>query len=171
MLGLPKPTNNDGVAFRCRLLDAAQGAAQVQATRVYYFDAAGKQQHTGSGGFCRRSAEWVSLPSFNATAIDKLEFDDTYSPADLVDMGWLQQFEPRRLVGAFLFVMQVPARKLRTCCRSPRVKTSRIKVSQRFPSSTANSSGSNESSATTNDLETQRQPETGVVEKGAVRMG
>jgi hypothetical protein len=90
MHGLPTPSGNNGVTFRFRLLDAAQGAAQVQATRVYYLDAAGVQQHTGSGGFRRRSGELVSLPSTNATAIEKLEFADNYSTANLVDMGWVR---------------------------------------------------------------------------------
>jgi hypothetical protein len=88
---LRSPTNNDGVAFRFRLLKAAQGANQVQATRIYYLDAAGTQQHTGSGGFRRRSGEEVIIPSANASAIEKLEFADTLSTADLVDMGWVSQ--------------------------------------------------------------------------------
>lgn len=96
MNGLPRPTNNDGVAFRFRLLPAAQGAAQQQATRIYYLDAAGSQQHTGSGGFRRRSGDWVSHPSTNATAIEKLEFADNFSTDDLVDMGWVR-CQPLRL--------------------------------------------------------------------------
>lgn len=109
MLGLPKLTNNDGVAFRFRLLPAAQGAAQVQATRVYYLDAAGVQQHTGSGGFRRRSGEWISHPSNNATAVEKLQFADNYSTADLVDMGWVRR---QPVCFKTLYNTDFPARKV-----------------------------------------------------------
>ena len=68
MHGLPKPTNNDGVAFRFRLLAAAQGAAQVQATRIYYLDAAGNQQHTGQLG--SNNTTNGTAPSANASFPD-----------------------------------------------------------------------------------------------------
>ena len=114
MHGLPKLTNNHGVAFRLRLPAAAQGVAQAQATRIYYLDAAGNQQHTGSGGFRRRSGEWVSLPGTNDTTIEKLEFADNYSTSDLVDMGWVC-YQPARF--ETLYNTYFPARK-HTCQKS-----------------------------------------------------
>jgi hypothetical protein len=83
------PTQEDGIAFRFRLLDGAQAVAQQHGARVYFLDAAGAQQFEGKGGFRRRSGETINVPSTNTSAAVKLTFADNLSTADLVDAGWV----------------------------------------------------------------------------------
>ncbi|EAT77077.1 hypothetical protein SNOG_15412 [Parastagonospora nodorum SN15] len=83
------PTQEDGIAFRFRLLDGAKAVAQRHGARVYFLDAAGAEQFQGKGGFRRRSGETINVPSTNTSAAAKLTFADNLSTADLVDAGWV----------------------------------------------------------------------------------
>ncbi|KAH4252578.1 chitinase [Parastagonospora nodorum] len=83
------PTQEDGIAFRFRLLDGAKAVAQRHGARVYFLDAAGAEQFQGKGGFRRRSGETINVPSTNTSTAAKLTFADNLSTADLVDAGWV----------------------------------------------------------------------------------